>query len=55
MGGINRQAFKYTFPQFFKLFLKEPGPLNSIKRFSAVKQLNLGQVWIMWRPLQKTL
>ncbi len=56
MGGIIRSAFKFSsFPQFFQLFLKDPGPLNSKKRFSAAKQLSLGQVSIMWRPLQNAL
>jgi hypothetical protein len=31
----------------------DPGPLNSKKRIRAVKQLSLGQVSILWRPLQK--
>ncbi len=36
MGGINRYAFKFsTFPHFLKLFLKDPGPLNSKKRIRA--------------------
>jgi hypothetical protein len=53
MGGIIRLAFKFsTFPKFLKLFLKDPGPLNRNKRIRAVKQLSLGQVTIMWRPLQ---
>jgi hypothetical protein len=56
MGGINRKTFKFsTFPHYFELFLKEPGPLNSKKPIRAVKQLSLGQVSIMWRPLQKKL
>ncbi len=56
MGGIIRLAFKFSsFPQFFKLFLKDPGPLNRKKRIRAVKQLSLGQVSILWRPLQKPL
>jgi hypothetical protein len=54
MGGINRKAYKFsTFPHYFKLFLKDPGPLNSKKRIRAVKQLSLGQGSIMGRPLQK--
>jgi hypothetical protein len=32
---------------------KNPSPLNIKKRFGAVKQLSLGQVSIMWCPLQK--
>jgi hypothetical protein len=41
---------------YFKLihFLHTVQGLNSIKRFSAVKQLKPGKVLIMWRPLQKT-
>ncbi len=54
MGGINRQAlYSSTFPQFFSLLLKDPGPLNRKKQIRAVKQLSLGQVSIKWRPLQK--
>jgi hypothetical protein len=56
MGGIIRLVFKFsTFPQFFELFLKDPGPLNRKKRLRAVKQRSLGQVTIMWRPLQNAL
>ncbi len=44
-------AFLYI-SALFLTFLKVPGPLNNKKRFSAVKQLTLGQVSIMWRPLQ---
>ncbi len=36
MGGINRQAFKFsTFPHFKKKFFKDPSPLNSKKRIRA--------------------
>ena len=56
MGGIIRLAFKFsTFPKCLKLFLKDPGPLNRNKRIRAIKQLSLGQVTIMWRPLQNAL
>jgi hypothetical protein len=56
MGGIIRLAFKFSsFLQFFKLFLKDPRLLNRKKRIRAVKQLSLGQVTIMWRPLQNAL
>jgi hypothetical protein len=35
VSGINRWAlYSSTFPQFFYCFLKDPGPLNSKKRFS---------------------
>jgi hypothetical protein len=56
MGGIIRLAFELsTFPQFSNFFLKDPGPLNRKKRNRGVKQLSLGQVTIMWRPLQNAL
>ncbi len=56
MGGIIRSAFKFSsFPQFFNFFLKDPGPLNRKKLIRSVKQLSLGQVTIMWRPLQNAL
>ncbi len=36
VSGINRWAiYSSTFPQFFYCSLKDPGPLNSKKRFSA--------------------
>jgi hypothetical protein len=55
MIGINQQAFKYsTFPQFLTFF-NGPRPFKQHKTVSSSKQLNLGQVSIMWRPLQKTL
>ncbi len=54
MGGINRLALSSsTFPHFLKLFLKDPGPLNRKKRIKVVNKFSLGQVSIMWRPLQK--
>ncbi len=55
MVSIDRSYNPLPFQKLFKLFLKDPGPLNSIKRVSAVKQLKLGQISIMWRPLQKSL
>ncbi len=42
MSGINRLALYFsTFPQIFYFFLKDPGPLNNKKRFSAAKQLSI--------------
>jgi len=54
MVSIDRSYNPLPFRNFYNFFLKNPGPLNSIKRFSAVKQLKLGQILFMWRPLQKT-
>ncbi len=40
VSGISRSAlYSSTFPQFFYFFLKDPGPLKSIKRIWAAKQL----------------
>jgi hypothetical protein len=36
LSGTNRRSFNLsTFPQIFYRFLKDPGPLNHKKRFSA--------------------
>ncbi len=54
MSGINRWAlYSSTFPQIFNLFLKDPGPLNIKKRFSAALQLRMLPDWIKVLPLQK--
>ncbi len=51
MSGINRYS---TFPPIFKKYLNDPGPLNSKKRFRAVKQLLKGRpglkasCWASW-------
>ncbi len=37
----------------FLLFLKDPGPLNNKKRFSAAKQLSMLPDWIKVLALQK--
>ncbi len=44
MVSIDRSYNPLPFRNFVKLFFKDPDPLNSIKCFSAIKQLKLGQV-----------
>jgi hypothetical protein len=54
VNGINRKAlYSSTFPQIQKKILKEPGPLNSKKRFYAAKQLSMCTDRIMWPPASK--
>jgi hypothetical protein len=53
MVSTDRPLYSQHFRIIFNFFFKDPGPLNSKKRIRAVKQLSLGQVSIMWRPLQK--
>jgi hypothetical protein len=53
MVSIDRPLNSLHFRIIFNFFLKDPGPLKSKKRITAVQQLSLGQVSIMWRPLQK--
>jgi hypothetical protein len=54
VSGINRQAFKYsTFPPIKNFFVKNPGHLNSQKRFQAAKQLFMCPDQIMWQPASK--
>ncbi len=54
MVSIDRPLNSLHFRIIFNLFSKDPGPLKSKKRIRAVKQLSLGQVSIMWRPLQNS-
>jgi hypothetical protein len=54
VSGINRWAFNSsTFPPILKQFLKDPGPLKSIKRIWAAKQLLMCSDRIMWPPASK--
>ncbi len=54
MSGINRYGFNSsTFPPILKKFLKDPGPLKSIKRIWAAKQLFVCTDRIMWPPASK--
>ena len=54
MSGINRKAFNSsTFPPILNFFLKDPGPLKSIKRIWAAKQLFVCTDRIMWPPASK--
>jgi hypothetical protein len=42
-SGINREAFySSTFPHYFKLFLKDPDPLNSKNLFYQLNNLTWG-------------
>ncbi len=51
VSGISRSAlYSSTFPQIFYFFLKDPGPLKSIKHIWAVKQLFMCSDRIMWPP-----
>ena len=55
MSGINRQAFNSsTFPPILIFFLKDPGPLKSIKCIRAAKQLFMCSDRIMWPPGSKS-
>jgi hypothetical protein len=55
VNGINREAFtSSSFPQICYFFLKDPGPLNNKKYFSAAKQLSMLPDWIKVPALQKT-
>ncbi len=54
VSGISRSAlYSSTFPQIFYFFLKDPGPLKSIKRILAGKKLFMCSDRIMWPPASK--
>jgi hypothetical protein len=55
MVSIDRPFLNTPHFRNLKKKFKGPRPFKQQKTFSAVKQLTLGQVLIMWRLLQKTL
>jgi hypothetical protein len=51
--SIDRPLIRLHFRRFKKNFLKDPGPLKSIKRIRAAKQLFMCSDRIMWPPGSK--